>query len=142
MDLTCSCGKFPARLAEIPPRVLVIDDEPLVRWSLKAGLKAVGFEATGAVDAVEALTLARQSRPDVVLLDVRLWDTDPVGLLKDLRSVAPGCHFICLAVSGQEAPCASFDGCDVVRKPFDLHEVVRLVEATLCPTHRAHPVVP
>lgn len=136
MDPNCSCGKFPARLAEIPPRVLVIDNEPLVRWSLKAGLKAAGFDASGAVDAAEALALARQSPPDVILLDMSLWDTDPVRLLKELRSMAPGCRFVCLAVSGQEVPCAGLDGCDVVRKPFDLHEVVRVVETTLCPTHR------
>jgi DNA-binding response OmpR family regulator len=136
MDPSCSCGKFPARLAEIPPRVLVIDDEPLVRWSLKAGLKAAGFEAIGAVDAAEALMLARQTAPDVILLDMSLWNTDPVRLLRELRSVAPACRVVCLAVSGQEVSCAGLDGCEVVRKPFDLHEVVRVVEATLCPTHR------
>jgi two-component system response regulator AtoC len=132
----CRCGKFPARLAEIPPRVLVVDDEPLVRWSLKAGLQAAGFEAIGAGDAAEALELARQARPpDVVLFDLRLWETDPVTLLKDLRAAAPACQFLVLAVTGQDVPFGSFDHVDVIRKPFDLHEVVRLVESAVCPTH-------
>lgn len=142
MDPNCSCGKFPARLAEIPPRVLVVDDEPLVRWSLTAGLQAVGFNAVAASDAVEAITLAHLSpAPDVVLLDLRLWDTDPVVLLRDLRAAAPGCRILCLVVAGQDPPCSRWDGCEVIRKPFDLHDVVRQVEAAVCPAHRDGRVV-
>ena len=132
----CRCGKSPARLAEIPPRVLVVDDEPLVRWSLKAGLQAAGFDAIDAADAVDALALAREApQPDVVLFDLRLWETDPVRLLEELRAAAPGCRFVVMAVTGQDVPFADLDRIDVIRKPFDLHEVVRLVESKVCPTH-------
>jgi DNA-binding response OmpR family regulator len=136
MDTTCSCGKVPARLAKIPPRVLVVDDEPLVRWSLAAGLRAAGFEALPVADAEEALGLARSAPPDVVLFDIRLWNTDPGRLLADLREAAPACRFLILAVTGQEIPYARFEGVDVIRKPYDLHDVVRTVEATVCAVHR------
>lgn len=143
MDTACSCGKFPARQPEIPPRVLVVDDEPLVRWSLTAGLEAVGFDAVAASNAAEALSLAQVSpAPEVVLLDLRLWDTDPVLLLRDLRAAAPGCRILCLVVAGQDPPpCRQAEGCEVIRKPFDLHEVVRQVEAAVCPAHRHGRVV-
>jgi DNA-binding NtrC family response regulator len=143
MNSTCSCGKSPARLAEIPPRVLVIDDEPLVRWSLTAGLRAAGFDAVAAADAADALAVARQSPPPrVVLFDIRLWDTDPERLLRDLRTASPDCRFLILAVSGQDVPCAQFEGVEVIRKPFDLDEVVRVVESSVCPAaHHLRPAV-
>lgn len=141
MNITCSCGKSHARLAKIPPRVLVVDDEPLVRWSLAAGLRAAGFEAVPVSDAAEALDLARGSAPDVVLFDIRLWNTDPGRLLADLREAAPACRFLILAVTGQEIPYARFAGVDVIRKPYDLHDVVRTVEAAVCAVHRMKPAV-
>ena len=141
MDTTCSCGKLPARLAKIPPRVLVVDDEPLVRWSLVAGLRAAGFAALAVTDAAEAIDLAAADQPDVVLFDIRLWNTDPGRLLADLRQAAPNCRFLILAVTGHEIPFARFAGVDVVRKPYDLSEVVRMVEATVCPAHRMKPAV-
>lgn len=134
---TCSCGKFPAEGAEISPRVLVVDNEPLVRWSLTTGLRLVGFNADSAADAAEARTLARQApRPDVVLLDARLWDTDPRQLLDEIRQMSPQCRFMILAVAGQEVALPPWDGVTVIRKPFDLHDVVRLVQAALtCAVH-------
>ena len=142
MYAPCRCGKSHARVAEIPPRVLVVDDEPLVRWSLKAGLQAAGFDAIGAANGAEALALAREARsPDVVLFDVRLWETDPVRLLEELRAAAPDCRFLVMAVTGQDVPFAGLDRIDVIRKPFDLHEVVRLVESTVCPTRRQESAV-
>lgn len=141
MDTTCSCGKFPAPPAKIPARVLVVDDEPLVRWSLVAGLRAAGFAALAVTDAAEAIKLATTDQPDVVLFDIRLWNTDPARLLADLRQAAPTCRFLILAVTGQEIPCASFEGVDVVRKPYDLGEVVRTVQATVCPPHQMQTAV-
>ena len=44
-------------------------------------------------------------------------------------------------VTGQDPPCSRWDGCEVIRKPFDLHDVVRQVEAAVCPAHRDGRVV-
>jgi DNA-binding response OmpR family regulator len=137
MTATCSCGEFPAARTEIPPRVLVVDDEPLVRWSVTTGLRLAGFDACAAAGADEALTLARQPpRPDLVLLDAGLWDADPRQLLDQIRTMSPQCRFLILAVEGQSVALPPWDGLTVVRKPFDLHEVVRTVRAALtCAVH-------
>jgi two-component system response regulator PrrA len=137
MIRTCSCGEFSPARTEIPRRVLVVDDEPLVRWSVATGLRLAGFDACAAGSAVEACALARQfPHPDVVLLDAGLWDTDPRELLDEIRKMAPQCRFLILAVTGQPLALPPWDGLTVVRKPFDLHEVVRLVRAALtCAVH-------
>jgi DNA-binding response OmpR family regulator len=129
---TSSSGKIPALHAGIPPRVLVIDNEPLVRWSLTTGLRLAGFDAVPAADAAEARMLAAQlPSPDAVLLDVSLWDVDPRQMLDEIRRSSPRCQFLILAVAGQEVPLPPWDTVAVVRKPFDLHEVVRLVGAAV-----------
>ena len=134
---TPSGGGFPAAGAKSSPRILVIDNEPLVRWSLTTGLRLAGFDASSAADATEARALARQgSRPDVVLLDARLWGADPQDLLDEIRSMAPQCRFLILTVAGQDVCLSSWDAVTVIRKPFDLDEVVRRVGAVLTCTPR------
>ena len=137
MMSTSIAGKFPITRAEIPPRVLVIDDEPLVRWSLTAGLQLAGFDAIAIGDASDARRVAAQlPGPRVDLLDVRLWGTDPRALLEDIRRVSPQCRFLILAVAGQDVTLPPWDGIQVIRKPFDLHDVIWLVEAAVqCPAH-------
>ena len=132
--------KVPTVRAEIPARVLIIDDEPLIRWSLSAGLRLEGFDAVTAASAEEARSLAGQwPSPDVVLLDLRLYDTDVCALIEDLRRAAPGCRFLALTTSGKDAQRCGIpiQGVTVITKPFDLAEVVSLVHAAVAATPAA-----
>lgn len=130
--------KVPTARAEIPPRVLIIDDEPLIRWSLSAGLRLEGFDAVTAASPEEARSMAGQwPGPDVVLLDLRLYDTDVCALIEDLRRAAPACRFLVLTTSGKDAQRCGIQGVTVITKPFDLAEVVRLVHAAVAATPAA-----
>jgi DNA-binding response OmpR family regulator len=114
---------------------VVIDDEPLVRWALVAGLRHAGFDASGAAGPEEAWRPG-YGAPDVVLLDVQLWGRDPQHLFDQVRAVAPKSRILLLAVEGQEVPLPGWQDVDVIRKPFDLNAVVRRVEEVLsCPRH-------
>jgi DNA-binding NtrC family response regulator len=126
----CSSGKFREGRPEIPARVVVIDDEPLVRWSLVAGLRHAGFDAVPAASP-EASRGCGQRAPDVVLVDVRFGGRDPQNLIEQIRSRAPGCRILVLAVEGQEVPLPGWSDVDVIRKPFDLAAVVWRVERAL-----------
>jgi DNA-binding NarL/FixJ family response regulator len=72
-------------------RVLVIDDFPLVREGLAAALAIdPGFEVLGqGSDAEEGLRMAREMRPDVVLLDLRMPEGGGIALLERLREELP-----------------------------------------------------
>ena len=125
------CEKVLSTRGEIPGRVLIIDEEPLVRWSLVSGLALAGFEARGAGSAAEALRIAREAPPpDVVLLDLRFYDANPRALVDEIRRAAPDCRLILLATAGQE-PLPPWDRVAIITKPYDLPNVEKLVRATL-----------
>ncbi len=72
-----------------PVRVLVADDQPVVRQGLRVILAAAGLEVVGeAADGEEAVALAARRRPDVVLMDVRMPGVD--GIEATRRIVAAG----------------------------------------------------
>jgi DNA-binding NarL/FixJ family response regulator len=68
--------------------VLIVDDHPSFRASARALLEAEGFEVVGeAEDGAAALRAAKELRPDVVLLDVQLPDTDGFDVAARLTRV-------------------------------------------------------
>ena len=74
-------------MAEKSPeaRLLVVDDEPSIRELLTASLRFAGFEVFPAADGAEALKLAEQYRPDLVVLDIMLPDLDGFTVTRKLR---------------------------------------------------------
>ena len=84
-------------------RILVVDDHPLTRDALASLLTQGGFDVVGeAADGREALELARDLQPDLVLLDLSMPDLDGLAALPRLRAVAPGCEVVVLTASGTE----------------------------------------
>ncbi len=90
-------------------RVLLVDDHRLVRSGIQALLEAGGgVQVVGeAGDAGEALRLAAQSRPDVVLLDVHLPGVGGIDAVQALRAVAPQAAVLMLSVSDDAADLAA-----------------------------------
>jgi DNA-binding NarL/FixJ family response regulator len=85
------------------PRILVVDDHPLTRDALAALLGQHGFSVSGeAADGEQAIELARQLQPDLVLLDLSMPGLDGLGALPRLREAAPQCEVVVLTASGTE----------------------------------------
>jgi DNA-binding NtrC family response regulator len=113
-------------------RVLVVDDEPLIRWSIAETLGAAGHQVTEAQDAASALkALADASGPDVVLLDFRLPDSNNLDLLARIRQIAPAASVIMMTAFGTPdvtAGALKLGASRVLNKPFnmrDLEDIVR-----------------
>jgi len=69
-----------------PPRILVIDDTPANVHVLKLRLTALGYEVVTAADGQEGLTAARQTRPDLILLDIMMPNVDGIEVCRRLRA--------------------------------------------------------
>src|SRR5687767_12285541 len=89
-------GNIPLMLKNIPPTVLVVDDEALIRWSLTEMLGERGYIVTEAEDGQDALTaIGKAAEPfDVVLLDYRLPDSADLRLLTKIRTLSPASRII------------------------------------------------
>jgi DNA-binding NarL/FixJ family response regulator len=67
-------------------RVLIVDDEPIVRGMLNEVLDDAGFDIVGqASNGIEGVALARSSRPDAILLDVRMPKLDGLAAGRQIR---------------------------------------------------------
>ena len=72
-------------MPESPPRILVVEDVPVVLAALRMRLEAEGFEVITARDGVEALDQARTQQPDLMLLDLMLPRLSGERVCQELR---------------------------------------------------------
>jgi DNA-binding NarL/FixJ family response regulator len=85
------------------PRVLIVDDHPLTRDALATLLAGSGFEVVGeAEDGAQAAEVARDRRPDLVLLDLSMPGVDGLAALPAVREAAPEAEVVVLTASGTE----------------------------------------
>jgi two-component system response regulator AtoC len=113
--------------------ILVVDDESLIRWSLKARLTTEGYDVIEAETASDAVAQARRG-VDVVLLDYKLPDGDGLTVLQQIKQQAPETLVILMTgfSSVENAVQAMKLGAfHYVNKPFNLDEVMLLVEKAL-----------
>ena len=128
--------------AIVRTRVLVVDDEPLIRWSLCTALAAAGFDAVAAADAPAAARLASEwPPPRVVLVDLENPDVDGKELLTGIRAVYPDCRFLIMTTDPRPGNGYCVDGVDVVEKPFDIARIVDRVSTLAAePPRRESPL--
>jgi len=67
-------------------RVLVVDDEPQITRVLRTVLTSQGYQVRTAINAENGLRLAEESRPDAIILDLRMPLVDGLGFLRRLRA--------------------------------------------------------
>jgi DNA-binding response OmpR family regulator len=85
------------------PRVLIVDDDPLTRDVVRAVLEDATFTVELAADGTQALDLARERAPDVVLLDVMMPGMNGFQVAEALRrDVVPDCIIIMLTAMDRE----------------------------------------
>ncbi|MBX3468968.1 MAG: sigma-54-dependent Fis family transcriptional regulator [Planctomycetes bacterium] len=115
------------------PTILVVDDEELVRWSLRQRLEAAEYQVVEASTGEAAIEHFRNG-VDLVLLDYGLPDTNGIDVLMTLRSIDPDPPVILLTAhsSVERAVEAMQKGAyHYARKPFNLDDVAVLVERAL-----------
>lgn len=120
-------------MLEQRPRVLVVDDDPVIQQFLRTGLKYEGFEVLDAEDGDGALRLAGTFQPHVVVLDVMLPGTDGFEVCRRLRG-RPDVGIIMLtAKEALEDRTRGLDGGadDYLVKPFHFEELLSRIRSLL-----------
>jgi len=85
------------------PRLLLVDDHKLLRQGLRRAVEEAGFDVVGeAGDGEEAVRLAVQLRPDLVLMDVTMPVLDGIEATRRLRHSAPEARVVILTMHGEE----------------------------------------
>jgi CheY-like chemotaxis protein len=77
------------------PSILVVDDEPLITFSVTEILKSEGFKVSSAVNGMAGVEIARAVRPDIVLSDVMMPKMNGIEAAKKIREFLPDCRIIC-----------------------------------------------
>jgi len=131
-EWTPSSGKVSQVLKDSPRlRVLVVDDEPLIRWSLSETLEQLGHAVAEAGDAESAIRSVSAGEPfDVVLLDYRLPDSNDLNLLATIRKLTPATAVIMMTAFGTPevlTGALKLGAYQVIPKPFEIQEVASLV---------------
>jgi DNA-binding response OmpR family regulator len=123
--------------------ILLVDDDALLRRSLAFNLEQAGYRVSTAANAEDALALARQDSPDLVLLDIGLPGMDGLDALRQFREQS-GVPVIFLTARRRELDEAlglELGADDYVTKPFDLDVLLAHVKAVLRRSQRtAEPV--
>jgi CheY-like chemotaxis protein len=114
--------------------ILVVDDEPSIRNFLAFILEDEGFQVSTAGDGQEALRMAKQAPPDVVLTDLMMPIVDGYELIKGLREAHIPVRAIiamsAVSIAGDRSPDADL----FLAKPFEIEQILSSVQALL-----AHP---
>jgi DNA-binding response OmpR family regulator len=129
------------------PSVLVIDDEPAIRDSIRQVLTRRGFEVATAGDGIAGVERYLQNPPDVLIVDIMMPRSDGIAVIKKVRAAHPGARIIAITGGGNFGPLgyrpaaavtegclllASQSGADaVMTKPFHRRDLIATVHGLL-----------
>jgi two-component system, chemotaxis family, chemotaxis protein CheY len=118
-------------------RLLVVDDAPFIREIVRYALRASKIEIVGeAEDGLEAVALARELLPDVVLMDIVLPGKSGIEATREILAANPRIRVVAFSTNDHEsivlkaldAGCCSF-----IVKPFQANELIAAIEQAVQP---------
>ena len=117
----------------MPSHILIVDDDPNIREVIGFAVESAGFATTYAEDGLTALTVARISKPDLMVLDIGLPEMDGLEVCRELRK-SSDLPILFLTARDEEIDRIlglEIGGDDYVTKPFSPRELVARIKAVL-----------
>jgi DNA-binding NtrC family response regulator len=118
----------------MPQKILVVDDEQLIRWTLEQHLVKEGYDVTTVESAEKGLELINEEAPDLVLLDNRLPDMSGLELLEKINVQERGLMVIMITAYGMvetAVKAMKLGAYDYISKPFNLEEITFVIKKAL-----------
>ncbi|RMH01761.1 MAG: sigma-54-dependent Fis family transcriptional regulator [Planctomycetota bacterium] len=117
-----------------PPRILVVDDERMIRWSLRACFEEAGAEVEEAASLAEARERLEERWPSLLILDLKLPDGDGMDLLREVT--AEGSDLAVLVITAYGSLRGAVEAVrrgayDYVAKPFELDDLLLTAKRAL-----------
>ena len=119
------------------PRILVIDDNELLRSAVVTMLTRAGFSVEDTSDGKAGIAMFHKNPPDLVITDIFMPDKDGIEIIKALKHSRPQTKIIAMTGGGERhlidiASAAKFLGADdVLHKPFENESLLAAVNAAL-----------
>jgi two-component system response regulator AtoC len=117
-----------------PETIFILDDENLIRWSLKNKLSKAGYETMEAASLGEAHSALKSREPDLIILDQNLPDGTGVGFLEELRgggSQVPVVMLTAVDRSNIAVQAMKLGASDYITKPINFDELLIVIEKAL-----------
>ena len=120
----------------MPKKILIVEDEPAIHELVKYNLQKEGYSVISAYDGVAGADLARDQKPDLILLDIMLPRMDGIEVCKMLKSNTrtSGIPIIMVTAKSEEADKVlglEIGADDYLAKPFGLRELLARIKAVL-----------
>ncbi len=117
----------------MPPRILVVDDEPNILSTLAPLLRSRGYEVFTAMSGRAAVEAAERDKPDLMVLDLGLPDMDGVDVCRIVRESAnvPIVVLSARGAEGDKVRALDLGADDYVTKPFGAEELLARIRAAL-----------
>jgi DNA-binding NtrC family response regulator len=115
-------------------KILIIDDEPLMRVTVQDALAGEGYEALAAENGKSGTDLFKATMPDIVITDLKLPDMNGIQILQEIKSVQPSSEVILITGFGSidSAVMAMKEGAsDYLTKPFSMDKLLLVINRIL-----------
>lgn len=117
------------------PKVLIVDDAAFMRMMLKDILVKNGYEIAGEVsNGAEAVAAYKESRPDIVTMDIAMPEMDGITAVKEIKKIDPNAKIVMVSAMGQQAlviEAIKAGALDFIVKPFQPDRVLQALEKAL-----------
>lgn len=118
----------------MPYRILAVDDESSIRKALAMGLAPLGYDVDVAADGTEALTLGRKAPYDVMIIDLRLPDSDGLEVVRQLTRVQP--KLVAIVITGSASLESSLAAIELqvggyLQKPLSMQTVISTLKQAI-----------
>jgi len=112
-------------------KILIVDDEELILWSLKEELENEGYDTFTASDGAQALAVYGDKSPDLVILDYKLPVIDGMDVLRKIKEINPDSLIIMITAHGSidsAVTATKLGAFHYIPKPFDLRELKLVIQ--------------